>query len=126
MGRTARSPLGRRGVIEQNRYLLDTTVLIDISKNIEPTSMRVRGWLEGPNEVGVCDVVVAEFFAGLPHAQRAIWARFISRLAYWTAEPDVAIQAGIYRHEHARIGRTLSTPDVLIAALAVSLGAVLV
>lgn len=111
---------------EPHRYLLDTTVLIDISKNIEPTVALVSEWLAGPHEVGVCDIVIAEFFSGAPSAQRAIWSRFFARLAYWTIAPDVAMQAGIYRHQHARIGKALSTPDVLIVALAVSLGATLV
>jgi predicted nucleic acid-binding protein len=49
-------------VTERSLYLLDTSVVIDISKNIEPATSLVGGWLAGSNEMGVCQVVVAEFF----------------------------------------------------------------
>ena len=46
-----------------DRYLIDRTALIDIPKEIEPISSQIREWLAGPDEVGTCGVVVAEFFA---------------------------------------------------------------
>jgi predicted nucleic acid-binding protein len=108
------------------RYLLDTTALIDISKEIEPISSHIRGWLAGPNEVGVCGVVAAEFFAGLRPEERPPWVSFVDRLTFWIVTRRIAIQAGIYRHDHARLGMTLSTSDTLIAAVAVSVGATVV
>ena len=109
-----------------SRYLLDTTALIDISKEVEPISSQIRGWLAGPNEVGICGVVVAEFFSGLRPDERPPWVSFIDRLTFWVVTRRIAIQAGIYRHDHARLGMTLSTTDTLIAAIAVSTGATLV
>jgi hypothetical protein len=50
-------------VTATDRYLIDRTALIDISKEIEPISSQIREWLAGPDEVGTCGVVVAEFFA---------------------------------------------------------------
>jgi predicted nucleic acid-binding protein len=86
-------------VIRQaSRYLLDTTALIDISKGLEPTSSVVRKWLAGRNEVGVCGVVVARFFASLRADERPEWVSFIDSLAFWEATRQVAIQAGIYRY----------------------------
>lgn len=111
---------------EPGRYLLDTTVLIDISKSIEPATSLVSGWLAGQNEVAVCHIVVAEFFSGLPLHERREWDRFVARLAFWTATRDVAMQAGVYRHDYARSGIALSTTDALVAALAISRGATLV
>lgn len=108
------------------RFLLDTTVLIDVSKEVEPIASHVHGWLSGPDEVGICGVVVAEFFAGLRPDERPPWASFIDRLAFWDVTRRIAIQAGIYRYHHARLGMTLSTTDTLIAAVAVSFGATLV
>lgn len=108
------------------RYLLDTTALIDISKEIEPISSHIRGWLDGPEEVGICGVVVAEFFTGLRPNERPLWVSFVDRLAFWDVTRRMAIQAGMYRYHHARLGVTLSTTDTLIAAVAVSVGATLV
>ena len=108
------------------RYLLDTTAMIDISKGIEPISTMIQGWLAGSNEVGICGVVVAEFFAGIQLAERARWVSFIDRLTFWDVTRWIAIQAGIYRYRYARLGTKLSTPDTLIAAVAVNVGATLV
>jgi predicted nucleic acid-binding protein len=109
-----------------DRYLLDTTALIDISKEIEPISSQIREWLEGPDEVGTCGVVVAEFFGGLQSNERLPWISFIDRLEFWEITRPIAIQAGIFRYHHARLGVTLSTTDTLIAAVAVSVGAIVV
>jgi predicted nucleic acid-binding protein len=89
-------------VTERSPYLLETSVVIDISKNIEPATSLVDGWLAGSNEVGVCQVVVAEFFTGVPATQRRKWTEFIAR---WSASPEVAMQAGILRHDYARLSR---------------------
>ena len=109
-----------------DRYLLDTTALIDISKEIEPISSQIREWLAGPDEVGTCGVVVAEFFAGLRPNEQLPWITFIDRLAFWEITRPIAIQAGVFRYHHARLGETLSTTDTLIAAVAVGVGATLV
>jgi predicted nucleic acid-binding protein len=109
-----------------HHYLIDRTALIDISKEIEPISSQIREWLEGPAEVGTCGAVVSEFFAGLRSNERLPWISFIDRLAFWEITRPIAIQAGVFRHYHARLGVALSTTDTLIAAVAVSVGATLV
>lgn len=111
---------------ETGRYLLDATVLIDISKEIEPISSSVRDWLSESADVGVCGVVVTEFFAGLRPDQRLRWQSFVERLDFWEVTPQMAMQAGVYRYTFARRGTALSTTDALIAAIAVNVGATLV
>ncbi len=108
------------------RYLLDTTVLIDVSHHVEPVSSQVREWLDGPDEVGVCDVNVAEFFSGLKSDERSFWQPFIYELRYWPIAREVAVQAGVYRYSLGREGRTISVPDALVAAAAFHVGATLV
>lgn len=108
------------------RFLLDTTVLIDASKQRDPALTWLQRVLRQRNEVGVCAVTVAEFFTGLLPAEYPRWEAFVAELTYWSATREIARQAGIYRHEHARRGRTIQTPDALIAATAVAVGAVLV
>jgi predicted nucleic acid-binding protein len=115
-----------RTVTATDRYLLDATVLIDISKEHEPISSRVYRWLAELADVGVCGVVVTEFFAGLQPEQRLRWETFVERLAFWVVTPQIAMQAGIYRYVYARRGTTVATTDAIIAATAVSVGATLV
>ena len=107
------------------RYLLDTTVLVDISNRIEPVSSQVRALLVGPDEVGVSAVSVAEFFAGLRPEDRPRWEAFLDQTDHWNITREIAVQAGVYRYAYVRLGRAISTPDALIAATALAIGATL-
>lgn len=100
------------------RYLLDTTALIDFSKGREPASSRMLKMIDSGDEIGVCAVVVAEFYAGLSPEQRVRWEEFIDALRFWGEGRDEAKQAGIWRYEFDRQGRPLSTTDLLVAAVA--------
>jgi predicted nucleic acid-binding protein len=108
------------------RYLLDTTVLIDASHYREPAFSWLADALGQPDEIGVCAVVIAEFFAGLRPDERPRWAAFVGRLTYWATTREMAQQAGIYQYEYARLGRAILTPDALIAATAAAVRATLV
>ena len=71
-------------------------------------------------------MTVAEFFAGLQPDERPRWDAFVAELTYWATTREMARQAGIYRYEYARRGRTILTADALIAATAAAVGATLV
>jgi hypothetical protein len=106
--------------------ILDTTVLIDAAKHREPALSWLRDALEQSIELGVCGVIVAEFYAGLRPDERSRWEAFIDELTYWGTTREMAQQAGIYRYDFARRGRAILTPDAMIAATAVAVGAALV
>lgn len=108
------------------RYLLDTTALIDFSKNREPARSRVLAMIEAGDELGVCAINVAEFYSGIPPEQRFTWDEFIGSLRYWGITRDAARQAGRFRYEFAQKGIMLSTTDALIAAVAQERGAAVV
>ncbi len=107
-------------------YLLDTTVLIDYSKGREPARARIDAWIQGGDDLGVCAINVAEFYAGVLLPARAQWDHFFSLLHYWPITLAAARQAGLWRHEFARRGVALSTPDTLVAAVASDQRALLV
>ena len=107
-------------------FLLDTVTLIDVSKNIEPVRSRVHEWLHGDEVVAACAITVAEFYAGVPPAERQQRDEFFDLLEYWEMTRDVARLAGNYRYDYARLGQQLSTADTLLAALAVIREAILV
>ncbi len=108
------------------RYLLDTTALIDFSNGREPARSQIQRWIDGGDELGVCAINVAEFFAGLPPKERAQWEQFLAALQLWEISREMAIQAGTWRYDFARQGTSLTTADTLVAAVAQEQEAVIV
>jgi predicted nucleic acid-binding protein len=100
------------------RYLLDTSTLVDVSKQHEPTRSRVRALLASGDDVGVCAVTIAEFMSGLPPRERPVWTRLFITLPGWRITRQAAQRAGYYRYSFARQGRQIETGDALIAATA--------
>jgi predicted nucleic acid-binding protein len=107
-------------------FLLDTTVLIDVSRSREPAASWLQETLRQSTQVCVSAVTVAELFAGLRPALRLDWQDFIDDLTHWDVTREIAIQAGVFRYDLARRGRTILIADTLIAATAAVYGATLV
>ena len=107
-------------------YLIDTTTLIDRSKNVEPTRSRLLAAIARGDRIATCDVIVAEFYTGVTERERATWDAFFGEMEYWAITADVAMQAGAYRRAFRARGVAIHTPDALIAALVAEYGAVLV
>ena len=108
------------------RYLLDTTVIIDFARNIEPVSSRLAAWIDAGEEVAVTAVQVVEFLSGTRPVDRTQWASFFDGLDYWEITSADAFEAGIYRYDFARVGIQLSMTDTLTAAVARARAAIVV
>lgn len=108
------------------RYLLDTTALIDFSKDREPARSTLLSMIEQGDDVGVCAINIAEFYTGIPPEKRRVWNEFITSLSYWEISREAAIQAGQDRYHFARQGISISTTDALVAAVAREKAATLV
>jgi predicted nucleic acid-binding protein len=108
------------------KYLVDTSILIDVSKAHSPVRAWMATLIAAGDVIGTCGIIVAEFYAGLPTRHYAIWAQAFGGLEYWEITPVVSVRAGRYRYEHARRGRQIATADALIAAVAADQDAVLV
>lgn len=119
-------PTARRPPKMAGRYLLDTTVLVDASKNREPVRSRVNDLRRGPGEIGVSVVNVAEFIAGVRPEDRPEADVYLDGLVLWDVTREIAVQAGLYRYAYARQGQTILIPDAPIAATARVLAATLV
>lgn len=100
------------------RYLLDTSVLIDFSKDYEPTKSALLELVYNKEKLAICAITVAEFYTGIIPEAREKWDRFIKELVYWDISLDAAKRAGHYRYMFAKRGITISTTDSLIAAVA--------
>lgn len=107
-------------------HLLDTNIVIDISKDIEPATSMVRQLMVSGHGTGIIDVIVAEFFSGIQPADRGRWETFVQAYDFWETTYNAAVRAGEYRYFYARRGISISTQDSLIAAVAVEMGAILV
>ena len=100
------------------KYLLDADTLIDYIQDRGNTRPRITVMIEQDDEVAVCAITVAEVYSSLSDKRRGIWESWIMALSYWHIGFDVAAQAGTYRKTASEAGRTLSTTDSLLAALA--------
>ena len=106
-----------------SRYLLDADMLIDFSKGWQPTTARLLGLVDAGDVLAVCDITLAEFYAGEAPGTKPKIDEFIRQLAFWTASPDAAILAGDTRRQYKLQGKSISTTDAIIAAIALEHGA---
>jgi predicted nucleic acid-binding protein len=65
------------------RYLLDTSVLIDASKSYEPAVSLIGSLLNAGDVLGVCPVIIAEFFTGSQPTELDQHHQFIATLRLW-------------------------------------------
>src|ERR1035437_5345509 len=100
------------------RYLLDTNVLIDYSKNRKGIVSSIMSLIENGDELGVCAVNITEFYSGIPREQYDVWDEFFESLSYWEISPAAAKKAGQDRFNFSKKGKILSTTDALIASIA--------
>ena len=108
------------------RYLLDTSALIDFSKDQASARRFVLEAIDAGDELGVSPINAAEFYAGLSPRERAGWDRFFADLSYWPISLEAARQAGVWRYQFGRQGATLTITDTLTAAVATEQKAILV
>ena len=108
------------------RYLLDTTVLINHMRGREAAVQLLTRLAREGHELGVCAINVAELYGSLRVEERVHADRLVESLDCYTTTLKAAAEAGRYRYDHARRGRTLTVADTLVAATAVAEGAVLV
>lgn len=108
-----------------SRYVLDSTVLIEFSRGVEPTTARVLELLEAKAELFVSAVQLAEFYSGAAFGTLPEIDAFLGRLHFVPLSREIAVMAGTFRHDALSMGRRLATPDALIAALARNLSATL-
>jgi tRNA(fMet)-specific endonuclease VapC len=109
------------------RYLLDTNMMQDFIErrrgvDVQVQSARTRGAI-----IGTCMPVVAELFFGVElSASREInrprLMRGLDKIRCWPFDRKAAEEYGRLAAELRRIGRPMQQIDIMIAAIALSLG----
>ena len=105
------------------RYMLDTTFAIDYLRADPASVARFARLFEDGDEPYVNEVVLCELSVGVPATDDPAFIAFVRAVSFVQPGPEAALQAGVWRRNARRRGRTLSLSDALIAAAAHGLGA---
>ena len=106
-------------------YVLDSTVLIGYLRDTPPIASDLRHRLQQGHTLATTCVNLAEVERGLRPRERQRAAAFLDALRFLPTDREAARRAGRYQADFARQGRTIHTPDALIAGTARAHGAVL-
>lgn len=101
-----------------NGFLLDTTILIDLFRGRQEAIVFLDK-LTQEGSLFVCAIVVAEIFSGVRPEELSKVEEFFEAMDYCPIEYRTAKRAGLYRRDYQKKGITLSISDTLIAAVAV-------
>jgi len=105
------------------RYLLDSTFLIDHLRGSPDAVRRLREMNASGDDPIVTDITVTELWSGRRPGSEPEIERFLRYIEFVHPGPETARLAGVWRAEAREKGRSIGTPDALIAASAVDLGA---
>lgn len=99
------------------RYLLDTTLLLDHALDRHGAPALVMQLFSEPNDLFVCDAVVAEALSKGTDEELTTIERLIAALEYVATTPDAARWAGAFRRRRARVSRR-HLGDAIVAGVA--------
>ncbi len=100
------------------KILLDTTVLIDLLRGRGDGVAMVQSAAQSRSELVTSAVNVAEVHAGLRSGEEARANVLLSSLEVLPVTKTIAAMAGTFIREWSKKGRTLTLPDMLVAATA--------
>jgi predicted nucleic acid-binding protein len=99
-------------------YLLDTSVVIDALNRKRGRWPLLKALVESGETLACSAMTVMEIYAGLRPHESATTQAFLDGLDHYAVDRELGRYAGLLKNEWARLGRTLSAPDVVIAATA--------
>ncbi len=100
--------------------LLDSSIIIDALRFRRGRQEFLAALVRQGHELACCAINVAEVYSGMRLNETGITAALIDSLKYLDIEREAARKAGELRLEWQRKGRTLSLPDAIIGAVALS------
>ena len=109
-----------------NLLLIDTNVIIDALKKRRGRAEYLESLLLHGFSLAFCAVVVAELYTGLAPADLHKAEGMTRDFVFLATNAELARLAGSFRKNYRDRGIELSTPDCLIAAVAIHYGTLLV
>jgi predicted nucleic acid-binding protein len=107
-------------------HLLDTSFVIDVLRGLPAARERFARLFEEGGPIYVDEIVACEAAAGSHLHPDPALTGLLRPLEFIQPGPESALDAGRWRAEARRRGRTLSLPDALIAAAAVAMDATVI
>jgi tRNA(fMet)-specific endonuclease VapC len=109
------------------RFLLDTGIASDFVNRRRHVFERARGEITAGNPVGIAIPVLAELSAGVEHSShpdrnRKSLKAALATLKIWPMDTAAAFEYGRCYAELATLGRPIGTADLMIVAIARTLG----
>jgi predicted nucleic acid-binding protein len=101
-------------------YLLDTSVIIDALNGKKDRNALLLGLVEGGHTLACCPVNVAEIYAGLRPKEEERTASLLNSLQFFPITFAIAELAGRLKQIHGGRGKSLTIPDTMIAAVAIT------
>ncbi len=98
--------------------LLDTTVLIDALHPRRTRRAFLADLVRSRHRLATTTINVAEVYAGMRSGEEERTEAFLSDIELYTLTASIARRAGTLKHQHARLGRTFSLADMIVAATA--------
>ncbi|MCE9565436.1 MAG: type II toxin-antitoxin system VapC family toxin [Planctomycetes bacterium] len=109
------------------RFLLDSGILSDLINRRRGIRERCQTEVAKGHKIGTCVPVLAEMAYGVEYGQNRdrnmqSLLSVLPTIKLWPFERDAAFQYGFLAAELRRIGRPMQVIDVMIAAVALTLG----
>ena len=102
--------------------LLDTTVIVDAINGKRQRHLLLDELLAQRNLLACCAINVTEVYAGMRPHEASLTDAFLRSLKFYEVTWEIARLAGELQNRWRKKGRTLSLPDVTIAAAALTHG----
>jgi predicted nucleic acid-binding protein len=99
-------------------YLLDTSVIMDALNGKRGRWQLLKALVESGETLACSAMTVMEIYAGLRPHESAMTQAFLDGLEHYAVDRELGRYAGLLKNEWAKQGRTLSAPDIVIAATA--------
>jgi tRNA(fMet)-specific endonuclease VapC len=109
------------------RYLLDSGILSDLINRRNGVRERCRTEVARGHKIGTCVPVLAELAYGVEYGENrdrnmASLLSVLPSIKLWPFERDAALRYGFLAAELRRMGRPMQVVDIMIAAVALTLG----
>jgi len=100
-------------------FLLDTSVIIDAINDKKNRNAALIALVEEGHILACCPVNVAEVYAGMRPKEEPKTSALLQSLRLYPVTFPVAELAGRFKRDYGHKGKTLTIPDVMVAAVAI-------